>query len=284
MGPIPLTRSAKTPIKVLQLFLMGMLLQSIVTQSNNFAASKGAVLNLHSEELLTFIGMNIAMGLLRLPQVRDYWATDEILSTPWLPSIMPRDRFFDIMRCLHLVDSSLQKKKGEDGYDPIYKVRPLIEHFSVVFPCFYQPSQHLAVDEMMVGTCCHISFLQYLPNKPTKFGIKILVNSEAKTGYVLAFQVYTGKVSLDKEAGGKGVDHRVVMELLSSYFGKKHWVFVDNFYSIPTLFIDLLKCDTYATGTVKPTRKGFPAAWKSQTTMEVGSYQFATFGDLVAVC
>ena len=88
------TRSAKTPIKVLQLFLTGMLLQSIVTQSNNFAASKGAVLNLCSEELLAFIGMNIAMGLLRLPQVRDYWATDEILSTPWFPSIMPRDRFF----------------------------------------------------------------------------------------------------------------------------------------------------------------------------------------------
>ena len=86
---------------------------------------------------------------------------------------------------------------------------------------------------------------------------------------------------MDKEAEGKGVGHRVVMELLSSYFGKKDWVFVDNFYSSPTLFIALLKCDT---GTVKPTRKGFPAALKSQTTMEVGSYQFATSGDLVAVC
>lgn len=82
VGPIPLTRSAKTTIKVIQLFLTGMLLQSIVTQSNDFAASKEAVLNLHSEELLAFIAMNIAMGLLRLPQVRDYWATDEILSTP----------------------------------------------------------------------------------------------------------------------------------------------------------------------------------------------------------
>ena len=51
VGPIPRTRSAKSPIKVIQLFLMEMLLQSIVTQSNNFAASKGAVLNLHSEEL-----------------------------------------------------------------------------------------------------------------------------------------------------------------------------------------------------------------------------------------
>ena len=50
--------------QVLQLFLTGLLLQSIITQSNNFAASKGATLDLRSEELLAFIGMNIAMGLL----------------------------------------------------------------------------------------------------------------------------------------------------------------------------------------------------------------------------
>ena len=48
------------------------LLQSIVTQSNDFAVSKGGTLNLGLEELQTFIGMNITMGILRLLQVRDY--------------------------------------------------------------------------------------------------------------------------------------------------------------------------------------------------------------------
>ena len=49
-----------------------------------------------------FIGINIAMGLLRLPQVRDYWSTSEILSTPWFSTIMSRDRLFAIMKYLHL--------------------------------------------------------------------------------------------------------------------------------------------------------------------------------------
>ncbi len=239
-------------------------------------------MDLHSEELLAFIGMNVAMGILRLPQIRDYWATNEILSTPWFPSIMSRDRFFQILRYLHLVDSSLQKKKGEDGYDPLYKVRPLLEHFSAVFPCFYQPEQQLLVDEMMVGTRCRISFLQYLPKKPTKFGIKIFINSEARTGYVLSFQVYTGKVASNEE-GNKGVGHRVVMDLLDSFLGRKHWVFVDNFYSSPALFIDLLKNKTYATGTARTNRKGFPEMLTSQAKMDIGSYQFANKGDLLAV-
>lgn len=75
--------------------------------------------------------MNIAMGL---PQIRNYWATEDIISTPWFPAIMPCDRFSQILRYLHLVDSSLQYKKGEEGYDPLFKVHPLIDHLSAVFP------------------------------------------------------------------------------------------------------------------------------------------------------
>ena len=135
---------------------------------------------------------------------------------------------------------------------------------------------------MMVGTRCRISFLQYLLKKPTKFGIKVFVNSEAKTGYVLTFQIYTGKVSSSEESSFKGVGHHIVMELLQPYLGKGHWVFTDNFYSSPTLFLDLLKSNTYATGTAKSNRKDFPEALKSDAKMDVGSYQFATSGQLVA--
>jgi len=64
-----------------------------------------------------FLGMVIAMGMFRLPQIRDYWANTEILSTPWFAAIMPRDRFSSILRYLHLVNNSQQKRKGEEGYD-----------------------------------------------------------------------------------------------------------------------------------------------------------------------
>ena len=63
------------------------------------------------------------MGMLYLPQIKDYWSTSKILSTPWFPSIMSRDRFLKILKFLHLVDSTLQKKKGEEGYNPLFKIR-----------------------------------------------------------------------------------------------------------------------------------------------------------------
>ena len=54
---------------------------------------KGAVLNFSNQDLMAIIGLNIAMGMLHLPQIKDYWSTSQILSTPWFPSIMSRDHF-----------------------------------------------------------------------------------------------------------------------------------------------------------------------------------------------
>ena len=170
-GPTPQTRNASTPLQVFQLFLTALVLESIVQQSKLFASQKGVNLEFRLEELLPFIGLNVTMGMLCLPQIRDYWSTKEVLATPWFSAIMLRDRFLVILRFLHVVDSTLQKKRGDDGHDPLYKVRPLIDHISAVFPKYYQPARHLSVDEMI----CRVAFLQYLPKKPTRFGIKVWI-------------------------------------------------------------------------------------------------------------
>ena len=79
------------------------------------------------------MALSIAMGMLRLIRVRDYWSMNNILATSWFPSDMSRDRFLIILRYIHLVDSSKRKKVGEEGYDPLYKLRPLIDHLNAVF-------------------------------------------------------------------------------------------------------------------------------------------------------
>ena len=161
------------------------------------------------------------MGMLHLLQVRDYWSTGEILATPWFPSIMSRDRFFKILRYLHLVDSAKQKKKGEEGYDILYKVCPLIDYFAAVFPKYYQPSHNISIDEMMIGTRCRISFFQFIPKKPTRFTIKVWVCAEASSGYVLDFQIYTG-ASDEKTDKRVSLGHKVVMKLMEPLQGKGH--------------------------------------------------------------
>ena len=227
------------------------------------------------------------MGLLRLPRINDYWSRSKILSTPWFPSIMSRDRFHNILRYLHLNDSLQQKRHREEGHDHLYKVRPLIGHLRAVLSLYYQPAQQVSIDEMMIGTRCRVPFLQYLPKKPTRFGIKVWVLAEAKTGYTLDFQVYTGKQGKDSTStGDKGLDWRVVMDLMQQYQGKNHLLHVDNFYTSPDLVIDLLQRGIYCTGTVCTNRKHFPKDLIPPTkSMEMGSYRFAmsTEHDITAV-
>ena len=169
---------------------MTVIFSCIVEQTKLFASQKGKPLELCNQETMAFIGINIAMGMLRLPQVKDYWYTNKILATLWFPGIMARDHLYTLLRYLHLADSKSQKQKGEKGYDPLFKVWFLIDHLSAVCSQYYYPSRYLSIDKIMVGTRCRISFLQYLSKKPTEFGIKMWVNAKAKTGYVLNFQVH----------------------------------------------------------------------------------------------
>ena len=271
-GPSARTKELSSPFEIFQLMFTTEIAEAIVQQSKRFASQKGVTLNFCTEELLAFIGMNVAMGMLRLPQVRDYWTTHEVLSTPWFPTIMRRDRFFTLLRFLHLADSSKQKKKGEQGYDPLYKVRPIVDHLPAVFSKHYHPSRHLSVDEMMIGTRCRLSFLQYMPKKPTRFGIKVWVIAEAKTGYVLDFSVYTGATD-DKKTTNLG--QKVVLKLMEQYRGKGHCLFIDNFYTSPSLLLALLDQGTYCTGTVRIIRKGFPKQLIPDKTYPTGTFRYA---------
>ncbi len=219
--------------------------EAILEQTRLSAIQKGdESFDISKEELFAFIGINVAMGIIRLPRVHDYWPTSSISCILWFPAIMSRDRLFKISRYLHLVDGTKQKKKGESGYGPLYKVRPLIDKTSETFCKYYQPKRELAIDEMMVGTRCRVYFLQYIPKKPTKWGIKIFVNSESLTGYVLTYDVhvYTGSTSDDTDSSdNRGSTHRTVMKLMEEYLNKGHTLFTDNFYTSPLLYQDLKK-------------------------------------------
>ena len=113
-----------------------------------------------------------------------------------------------------------------------------------------------------------------MPKKPTRFGIKVWVLAEAKTGYILDFQVCTGAT---KDESSKGLAYRVVNDLIQNFQGKNHLLYVDNFYTSPELLLDLLKKGVYCTGTIRSNRKSFPKNLiLCNKSAQIGSYRFAT--------
>ena len=107
----------------------------------------------------------------------------------------------------------------------------------------------------MVRLKARFSFRQYIRNKPTKWGFKLWCLCDFHNGYTYS-SVYREKNGEVRTSNGLGYD--VVMSLMDPYLLEGYSLYIDNFYTSPTLVSDLFDCCTHVTGTLDCTRTGVP--------------------------
>lgn len=215
-----------------------------------------------SEEMKAYVALQIAMGLCQKPSLEDYWGTYWLTFTDF-KRVMSRNRFEIVQTFLHFNDITDQIPQGQEGYDPLFKIQALLDICKSQYEKVYKPKKCLAIDESMIKFKGRIFFHQYLPAKPTRWGIKAFILSESDSGYCLRSKVYTGKHSFQWEPGTL-LTENVVTSLLDGYEDKGHVVFMDNFYSSPHLFSLLEEKKIGACGTVSANRIAMPNDLKPQ--------------------
>lgn len=222
---------------------------------SRFAEWKDTTVN----EVKAFIGLQIMMGLCSKPKIADYWSLGNVDATPGYRDVMPRNRYQLLCSFLHFCNNEERIPRGQEGYDPLYKIAELINIVKRLPKQYYIPKRQLSIDETMRKYKGRIYFRQYIPNKPVRWGIKLWSLCESDTGYLLDWNIYTGKENnpLDE---GQGLGYNVVMRLMRDDFVRcGHHLYTDNFYSSPDLFEGLKALNTGACGTVRINRKGLPA-------------------------
>lgn len=214
------------------------------------------------------MGMIIAMAILELPNYKMYWSDDWLFRVEAIPSIMVRSRFEKLMQYFHVAPPQ-NVQRGQPGYDPLHLVRPILDAVENKCLTVYTPHREQSIDEAMIAYKGRLSFKQYMPAKPTRFGIKVWERADPHNGYVCQFQVYTGKSrnAEGQRVSEQGLGARVVKDLTESIQGQFAEVYMDNFFSSPGLFSDLLESDIYSTGTCRPQRKGYPKPLASKTAV-----------------
>ena len=127
-------------------------------------------------------------------------------------------------------DNANMPARGQPGHDTLFKLRPIIELHRTNCEKIYNPKCELRVDEGIIKFKGRLHFHQYMPAKPTRWGVKVWELCESDSGYCLNFEVYTGR-DQGAGAGGPGLGERVVRNLTHPYFGQNHQVFCDRLFS-----------------------------------------------------
>ena len=165
--------------------------------------------------------------------LKDYWSREEQYSTPFYSNVMARDRFFHILRFLHF-------ENNDDPYcDRLWKIRKIFDTLNNKF-C-----------ELYKGRVVH-----YIPKKHKRFGIKIYKLCDS-LGYTYDMSMYLGKQRQNATAQITAT-HGTVLQVIRRVDGLGHKIFMDNYFTSPTLFDDLFQRKINVCGTVRHDRRGMP--------------------------
>ena len=114
------------------------------------------------DEIKLFIFVQFMFGVHRMPETAMYWSTDPLLRVPAIADIMSKGRFQKLSQYFHLNDNRAAVPKGQPGYDPLFKVRPLLNVVLENSRAHYSPGQDISIDEAMIKFNGRLSFKQYI--------------------------------------------------------------------------------------------------------------------------
>lgn len=172
-------------------------------------------------------------------------------------------RLQDLLTCqrfgafLHVVTPEEEVALGDNRLRKLLPFTDMIKRRCLEY---YQLTKYLCIDERMVKSKSRSHLIQYMRNKPVKWGFKLWVMSDT-TGYTLDFDIYTGKS--EKPHPEHGLAYNVVQKLIAPYRFQGYYLFNDNFYTSTTLLQDLYTDQVYCTGTFRPDRKDVPVDVKA---------------------
>ncbi|KAJ8953373.1 hypothetical protein NQ318_023490 [Aromia moschata] len=224
--------------------------------------------------LITHI-VNETNSVVKKPELRQYWSKNPLLVTPFFSQCLSNKIFEAIHQNLHF--------SNNDEFDEASHPNPKLNKIWPVYDCLVTkfreaitPEKYIAIDESLLLYKGRLGWIQYIPLKRARFGIKTYMLCESKSGYVWNFIIYTGKqTNLDADYKDLPVSSQVVMTLLKPLLNLGYTLTMDNFYNSPQLADLLLTHKTDVYGTLKLSRKEVPNELKSKKLKkgETASYQ-----------
>ena len=118
--------------------------------------------------------------------------------------VMSHNRFLMLNKYLHLSYNNTDVSPGGKGYNPFYKVLPLLDIMKVSCHKSYDLDRDLYIDEAMVCFKGHKHIKVSHSTTVAQRGLQVWTLVESKSGYIADFEVFDGKQGADRYAQGVG--------------------------------------------------------------------------------
>lgn len=131
------------------------------------------------------------------------------------------------------------------------------------------------IDEMLVSFRGRCKFRVYMPNKPCKYGIKIMAITDAKTHYFLNGYIYVGKDSegqtLSMEEQNFSKPTQSVIRLSKPIYKTNRNITADNWFTSLELVRELKANGLTYVGTIRKNKKDIPKEFQPSKNRDIQS-------------
>ncbi|XP_067126936.1 piggyBac transposable element-derived protein 4-like [Centruroides vittatus] len=278
-GPNGRAKFVKTPSECWKLFFDDDILNHIVENTNKyierikekFSRERDAI-STNICEIKAFIGILFACAVMKLNTVnlRDIWTSDGF-GIEIIKPVMSEKRFSFLIRALRFDDKATRNDRRNT--DKLAAVRDFFEKFVTNCQKNYCPSEYLTIDEMLEAFKGRCQFRQYIPSKPSKYGIKIFALTDSRTFYSSNLEVYAG-MQPQGQYFTSNSPKDVVLRLCKPVAGSGRNITFDNWFTSYELALKLLDIKLTSVGTLKKNKREIPPEFITSRNRTVFSSMF----------
>ena len=214
-----------------------------------------------ADEIRSLFGMFVYMSIVKLPSFTDYWSTNAFLTTPVIHNVMSRNRAHKILQYIHAnhPHNDNVNTTTQQTHDPLHKIEPILSHLTHSFMTAFECGQRQSIDELMIAYRGRTHFIQYMPKKRVRYGIKVWCRADSESAFISQFQINFSKQQ-QATSQQTHTTSEIINILTYNIMNQSCQLFFDNYFTTIDNMNMLLQHGIYATGTVRNSRAKFPRA------------------------
>lgn len=187
-------------------------------------------------------------------------------SRPFYRCAISKNRFKSFLKYVTFDNKAIRRER--QCIDSMAAIREVWEIFQGNLKKWYTPSPWLTVDEQLYGFRGYSPGRAYMKSKPARYGIKFFWLCDARNGFALAGEIYSGR---GQEGRNVGLAEKIVLSLTAFYADSGRNIFTDRYFTSYSLCSRLLEKRLTLTGTILSTRREVPLEMRNVRNRELFS-------------